>query len=478
MHSFSVSKSPSVTSTGTTTSQVSWSGTADGQRQQGSFVSLPTTAHTPESTRISSTYYQQDELRLLSNISATQIDPFEVLATHQAVTFDDRNQGQSASFLSLSNEPSPSHRSSQPVDDVVPIVREVQSPDSKNKWIILTGDKKKPFKCGYEGCGRCYSRKRDLKWHLVRHTGDSPYRCYMGECTGEVAFCRPQGLKRHIRVYHTFEKPFECKICKRRFGRTDHLRSHRERIHSFEAKKRSPKPQGVSESSFAATATITASIRTMTPRVSQPELAAGQRQHGSYVGTSTTIDTPESMQIAASYHQQDGLRLLAEVSTSQINPFEALAKHQTVTSDDEAVTTGIAGVPNLPSDQHQAEQSPDPTNTNKWIIVDESQKKPYRCGYPRGCDKIYLTKRSLIRHFVKHTGKSKFKCPHPKCVGNEYFGDSSLLKRHIVLKHTRNKPFRCELCDKQFGLQHHLKYHTKHVHGIEEEKKLPKRKKK
>ena len=476
MHSFSVSKSPSVTSTGTTTSQVSWSGTADGQRQQGSFVSLPTTAHTPESTRISSTYYQQDELRLLSNISATQIDPFEVLATHQAVTFDDRNQGQSASFLSLSNEPSPSHRSSQPVDDVVPIVREVQSPDSKNKWIILTGDKKKPFKCGYEGCGRCYSRKRDLKWHLVRHTGDSPYRCYMGECTGEVAFCRPQGLKRHIRVYHTFEKPFECKICKRRFGRTDHLRSHRERIHSFEAKKRSPKPQGVSESSFAATATITASIRTMTPRVSQPELAAGQRQHGSYVGTSTTIDTPESMQIAASYHQQDGLRLLAEVSTSQINPFLALATHQTVTFDNEAVTTGIAGVPNLPGDQYQAEQNPAPTD--KWIIMHKSQGRPYQCGYP-GCDKSYLKRSHLTAHLVKHTGTSKFKCPHAECVGNEYFSDSRMLKRHIASKHTLDKPFQCHKCKKQFTRIESLKYHTEHVvHVSENERKSPERKKK
>ena len=482
MHSSPVPKSlstttPPATSTSVTASGASQRESAGGQHRQGSFIGLSTTAHTPESTRISSTYYQQDELRLLSNISASQIDPFEVLATHQAVTFVDRDQGQSASFLSLSNEPSRSQRSSQPVDDVVPIVREEQSPDPKDKWIILTGDKKKPFKCGYEGCGRCYSRKRDLKWHLVRHTGDSPYRCYMGECTGEVAFCRPEGLKRHIRVYHTFEKPFECKICERRFGRTDHLRSHRERIHSFEAKKRSPKPQSVSESSSAATATITASIRTMTSGVSQPELAAGQHQHGSYVGTSTTINTPESRQ-TATYHQQDGLRLLADVSTSQINPFEALAKHQTVTFDDEAVTTGIAGVPNLPSDQYQAEQSPDPTDTNKWIIVDESQKKPYRCGYPGGCDKIYLTKRSLTRHFVKHTGKSNFKCPHPKCVGNEYFGDSALLKRHIVLKHTQDKSFQCELCGKQFRLQHHLKYHTKYVHGIEEEKKLPKRKKK
>ena len=69
------------------------------------------------------------------------------------------------------------------------------------------------------------------------------------------------------------------------------------------------------------------------------------------------------MQIAAHYHQQDGLKLLAEVSTSQINPFEALATHQTVSFEDEQVTTGIARDPNLPSDQHLAKQSPDPIDT-------------------------------------------------------------------------------------------------------------------
>ena len=467
MHSFSVSESISATSTSTTTSQDSQPGTADGQRPRGAFMDLTTTVHSPESPLIPATYHQQDELGSLSEIGTTQINPFEALATHLAVTFDNDHQGRSAtSSLSLDNEPARSQKSSQPVNDVAPIVREEQSPDPTDKWIILTSNPKKPFKCGYKRCGKHYTRKTNLRAHFVKHTRNSPYKCYMGECTGKFAFCTRAELARHSRVYHTFERPFECTICKWRFKRSDHLKRHIGRLHSPEAEKKPPNPQNISESSSAATATVTASISTMTSRVSQPELAAGQRQQGAYVGISTTIDTPQSMQVAAHYHQQDGLRLLAEVSISQINPFATLATHQTVTFDDEAVTTGIAGALNLPSGQYQAERSSDPTDTDKWIIVDKSLERPYQCGY-QGCDKGYFQMSTLKRHFVKHTGISKFKCPHPECVGNEYFSESTMLKRHIARKHTQDKPFECELCDRRFRFKQHLKYHTKYVHGIE-----------
>ena len=73
----------------------------------------------------------------------------------------------------------------------------------------------------------------------------------------------------------------------------------------------------------------------ITSGVSQPESAAGQRQQGSYVGISTTINSPKSMQIPTDYQQRAGLRVLPEVNTSQINPFEALATQQTITFDND-----------------------------------------------------------------------------------------------------------------------------------------------
>ena len=526
MHSFSVSKSPSATSTDTTTSEDSQPGTRDGQRPQGSFVGLSTTIHTPESALVPATYHQQDELELLPEIGTTQISPLEALATYLAVTFDDDHQGQSASSLSLSNEPSRSQKSSQPVEDAAPIVREEPSPDQTDKWTIIRDGKKRPFKCGYQGCGRTYVKKASLQTHFVTHTGDSKLRCYLGDCTGIVTYPNTQTLTRHIQVHHTFERPFGCKICDRRFRRRDYLKRHMKHVHFPEAKKKLPKPQSVTKSSSATTSTNTASTPTLIP---------------------------------ATYYQQDELGLLSGInvsgiSSSQADPFEILATHQTVTFEDqvqeqldefplpfdvllqplddfdlmasenpddvnlsilpnknderisnrttisipeheilppnnehfwqaltgivpEAPLVGITGGPKLPSRQHLAKQRPDPTDTNKWIIVDKSQERPYRCGYPE-CDKSYKNKRHLMRHFIAHTGVSNFGCTYPECVGKKYFRDYAKLNRHIISKHTLEKPFRCDKCNKRFTRMENLKHHMKHVeHASGNEKKSQKRKK-
>ena len=581
MHSSHLAKSSSTasaTGTSVTAARVSQSEPVAGQRQQGSFVGLSTTARTPQSATIAGTYHQQDELRFLtdisvSDISASQINPLEALATHLTVTFDDENQGQSASSLSLSNEPSRSQRSSQPVNDVVPIVREEQSSETE-KWIMMSGNEKKPFQCGYEGYGRKYSEKAHLQAHLVTHTGDSKSRCYLEDCASKIIHRDVRLLTQHTQEHHILKRPLERKLCNRRFRRPHHLKYHMTNVthvHSPKAKKKSPKQQSISKSSSAITTTNTAntastSTSTMTSRVSQPELAAGQRLQGSCVGISTSVHTPESMHIPVAEQAFSGLRLLAETSASQVDPFEALAAHRTATFDDEyqqqpdnsssqssgslarigesshprgdtapnvreapleivvsvlsakdvgdtkirTITTipdqeilpsindhfqrallgttsgampsaAIAGDPNLPSDQYQAEQSPDPTDTNKWIIVDKSQERPYRCGYPR-CDKSYLRKDHLTRHFLLHTGTSSFRCPHPECVGREYFRDSSTLKRHMVT-HSSEKPFQCDRCNKRFTREDSLNYHREHVYcafSKKEQKraKLLKRKKK
>ena len=576
MHSSHLAKSSSTasaTGTSVTAARVSQSEPVAGQRQQGSFVGLSTTARTPQSAKIAGTYHQQDELRFLtdisvSDISPSQINPLEALATHLTVTFDDENQGQSASSLSLSNEPSRSQRSSQPVNDVVPIVREEQSPETE-KWIMMSGNEKKPFQCGYEGCGRKYSEKAHLQAHIITHTGDSKSRCYLEDCASKIIHRDVRPLTQHTQEHHILERPLECKLCNRRFRLPHHLKYHMTNVthvHSPEAKKKSPKQQSISKSSSAITTTNTAnaaSTSTMTSRVSQLELAPEQRLQGSYVGISTTVHTPESMHIPLAEQAFSGLRLLAEASTLQIDPFEALAAHRTATFDDKyqeqpdnfssqssgssarigessqpsvdtapnvreapleivvsvlsakdvggtkirTITTipeqeilpsindhfqrallgntsgavpsaGIAGDPNLPSFQHLAKPSPDPTDTNQWIIVDNSQERPYLCGYPR-CDKSYFKKEHLIRHFLLHTGTSSFRCPHLECVGKEYFRDSSTLKRHMAT-HSSEKPFQCDRCDKRFTYKDSLNYHREHVYCVFSKKraKLLKRKKK
>ena len=88
-----------------------------------------------------------------------------------------------------------------------------------------------------------------------------------------------------------------------------------------------------SKTSSTATSTSTTTSVTFS-RVSQSELAARQPQQASFVGISTSVHTPASTYAPADYQQHEGLRLLAEVITSQVDPFDALATHQTDTFDD------------------------------------------------------------------------------------------------------------------------------------------------
>ena len=318
----SVSKSSSAASTSTMTSGAFLSGSAAGQRQQGSFVDLSKTVHTPEPTHIPASY-PQDELRFLSDddlrflsdltdidiskISTPHIDPFEILATHQTVTFEDQDQVQkqeqpdefplpfdellqpgddfdpmaskdpddvNLSILANKNDEKIRNRTtiSIPEHEILPsnndhfrqastaIVPEAtlvgitgepklpskqhqahQRPDMTDNWVILTGDKKRPFKCGYLGCGRRYTRKHDLRRHFIKHTGDSHYKCYRGECDGRIGFPREQHLIWHIRSEHSLERPYQCDVCYKRFKRSDHLRCHSRDVHFLRSRIKSPK---------------------------------------------------------------------------------------------------------------------------------------------------------------------------------------------------------------------------------------------
>ena len=377
MRSYRVSKSTSIITATTTSVSVSGGSQPEllaGQRQQGSFAGLSTTVHTPESTYIPAAE-RYAGLRLLAEVSTLQADPFVALATQQAVTFDDEVQEQSASSLSLPDEPS------QATDDVDPIMMVAephetgisqdpkysggqnladQNTDSTDKWIMYSGDETRPFKCGYEGCGKRYFKKHDLQRHFVSHIGDSQFRCYTGDCTGAIRYWDKQALARHIHKKHTQERPYECDICNKRFVYPPNLSTHRRKVHSVKNEKNQP-------------------------------------------------------------------------------------------------------------------QNSDPND--RWTVLTGDKNKPFQCGY-EGCDRHYTTKQALQMHFVTHTGSLRFRCYLGECNGKIHYRDRHFLNRHIRTKHTFEKPFQCDICERRFGRKDHLKSHKKNMHGNEEEKKPPKRKRK
>ena len=259
MHSSRLPKSTATaTSTCTATSMassaVSQPELVAGQRQQeGSFAGFSTTVHMPEATPISTADQPFAGLILLADISTSQIDPFEALATQRTITFtDDEDQEQSPSSLSLPDEPLLSYEPPQATDDAAPIMvvaksHEIgisedprrpgeqnladQKADSTDKWIMYSGDATKPFKCGYEGCSKTYTTKQNLQRHFVSHIGDLQFRCYTGDCAGAIRYCDKQALDRHIHKQHTSARPYECDICNKRFMHSDSLAAHRRYQH-------------------------------------------------------------------------------------------------------------------------------------------------------------------------------------------------------------------------------------------------------
>lgn len=109
-----------------------------------------------------------------------------------------------------------------------PAVSQVLSPILVSAPQVQTPleDRKRTFKCTFEGCDKTYYKSSHLKSHNRSHTGEKPYHCSWESCGRR--FARSDELSRHKRT-HTGEKKFVCSVCSTKFMRSDHLAKHMKR---------------------------------------------------------------------------------------------------------------------------------------------------------------------------------------------------------------------------------------------------------
>lgn len=89
-----------------------------------------------------------------------------------------------------------------------------------------TGGQHKDFLC--TNCGKGFSRKSNLIFHMRTHSGEQPFECT--ECGKR--FKLSGGLTAHMRT-HTCERPYQCPFCEKSYKHSTDLRRHR-RTHGLE----------------------------------------------------------------------------------------------------------------------------------------------------------------------------------------------------------------------------------------------------
>uniref|UniRef100_A0ABD2WPQ6 C2H2-type domain-containing protein n=1 Tax=Trichogramma kaykai TaxID=54128 RepID=A0ABD2WPQ6_9HYME len=307
-------------------------------------------------------------------------------------------------------------------------------------------------------CNKSYANQRNLKRHMLTHTGMLPYTCDMCDksyshkydryrhtlkCTGKKFirtcpecnknFSSFEKMMTHRQI-HVIEKPLKCPLCEyathRKDGLSSHMKTHStDRVSSSSSTSPGANPaepvcQELPEAAqapveLAGNETIWLRDQ-IAPQKDQPE-------------TSQPSENPQNLQSSVNRRHSD-----SKVPT-----------YRNWSPGDPRPSTSS---PNS-MQRHNLFESVTTNNRNSRSAQDET----FPCDR---CNKSYSHKYDRYQHTLNCTAK-KLRCTCPECDEMFISFEKMIIHRHI---HAIEKPLKCPLCEyathRKDGLSSHMKTHS------------------
>lgn len=98
---------------------------------------------------------------------------------------------------------------------------------------------------------------------------------------------------------------------------------------------------------------------------------------------------------------------------------------------------------------------------NKGASSGASKERKFKCEL---CESAFGMKSNLKRHVMTvHEDRRGHQCE----ICGAAFGLKQNLETHVRVKHEKKKPFQCPICGASFGYKQVLQNHRRNIHGLE-----------